>query len=184
MVYRPNNIVPYSRDYRRPPRWGMGLPPRRPKRRGPNDPRTWLRLVIAVAGFGLLLLPPGADAITAVLGPRSEGGCRVVKVIDGDTLTLWCSGRGITKARIKGIDTPEVFSPSCASEWAAGIAATWQMRRLLFGTGTLVVGFAGTDRYGRALITVAADGRSLAGRMIASGHARAYDGGQRKGWCA
>jgi hypothetical protein len=27
------NVVRFSRDYRRPLRWGMGLPPRRPKRR-------------------------------------------------------------------------------------------------------------------------------------------------------
>lgn len=181
MVKRVQNVVPFNRDYRRPTRRNR-CGPRRPRRR-PTDPRSWLRLVILVAGLGLVVLPLGADVVNAAIGPKSEGGCRVVKVIDGDTVTLWCPGRGITKARLNGLDAPEVFSPRCASEWAAGIAATWHLRRLLFGANRLTVGFSDSDRYGRALVSMATEGGPLAGRMIASGHARPYDGGKRQGWC-
>ena len=185
MVRRLHNVIPFSRSYRRPPRWNMGLPPRRPPRRPPlSDPRRWLKLVILAAGVGLVLLPGIADAVNAALTPASGGGCRVAKVIDGDTVVLWCAGRGLQKARLKGFDAPEVFSPRCVSEWANGLAATWHLRRIFFGAETVTVAFAGEDRYGRALVSVATDGRSVAGRMIADGHARPYGGGRRQGLCA
>jgi len=184
MAQRYRNIAPFSRDYRRAPRFDMGLPPRKPRRRSWRDPRQWLRAVIAAAVLGLVALPWAADAVTAVLGPKSDAGCRVASVVDGDTVRLWCRGRGLFKARLTGFDAPEVFSPSCASEFAAGMAATWHLRRILFDADTIAVGFSGRDRYGRDLVSLAVDGRPVAGRMIADGHARAYGGGARGGWCA
>lgn len=184
MVRRLHNVVPYSRDYRRPPRWNMGLPPRRPRRPPLTDPRRWLKLAIVAAVIGLVLLPGIADAVNAVLAPASRGGCRVAKVIDGDTVALWCSGRGLQTARLKGFDTPEVFSPACATEWANGMAATWHLRRIFFEARTITVAFAGEDRYGRALVSIATDKGPVASRMIADGHARPYAGGVRKGWCS
>ena len=186
MARRPNNLIPLSRDYRRPPRWNMGgprgpTPPRR--RRTFRDPRVWLKLVIVLAGLGLVVVPYGTDAVGAVFGPKNEQGCRIVTVIDGDTVTLWCPGRGLMKTRLKGFDTPEVFSPRCISEWTSGTAATWHLRRILFGADKITVGFSGTDRYGRQLASLAADGRSVAGRMVAEGYARPYDGGQREEGC-
>ena len=182
-MVRRSDFAHMSRDYRRPQRW-QAEPPRRVRPgRSLSDPRQWLRLVMLVAVGGLVALPIGADAVTAVLGPRSDSGCRVVKVIDGDTISLWCSGRGLMKTRLKGFDAPEVFSPACFSEWTSGMAATWHLRRILFSADTITVGFGGTDRYGRALASIAADGRSVSGRMIAEGYARAYDGGKRGGWC-
>ena len=183
MKRRLHNIIPFSRDYRRLPGWNLGGP-RGPRRRRPTDPRLWLKLVIGLAGAGLLLLPLGADAVNAALGPKSDGGCRVVKVIDGDTVLLWCGGRGVEKVRLKGFDAPEVFSPQCPSEWARGVAATWHLRRLFFQADRIIVAFAGEDRYGRRLASVATDRGSIASRMIADGHARAYSGGARQGWCA
>lgn len=185
MVKRLHNIIPFSRDYRRPPRWKMGLPPRRPPPRPPlSDPRRWLKLIIVAAGLGLVLLPGIADAVNAAFAPASRGGCRVAKVIDGDTVVLWCAGRGFQKARLKGFDAPEVFSPRCFSEWTKGLTATWHLRRIFFGAETVTVAFAGEDRYGRALVSVATDDGPVSGRMIADGYGRAYDGGQRQGWCA
>ncbi|WP_290897841.1 thermonuclease family protein [Hoeflea sp.] len=40
-----------------------------------------------------------------------------------------------------------------------------------------------TDRYGRTLACVYADGRDVAKALIAAGLARPYDGGRREGWC-
>ena len=183
MARRLNNIIPYSRDYRRPPRWGMGLPPRRPRRAGLSDPRHWLKLVIVTAGIGLVLLPGAADMVNIALSPASPAGCKVTKVIDGDTILLWCGTGGLEKVRLKGFDTPEVFSPSCPSEWARGIAATWHLRRIFFQANTVSFAFAGTDRYGRKLATATTDTGQVAARMIADGFARAYAGGAREGWC-
>ena len=39
-------------------------------------------------------------------------------------------------------------------------------------------------KYFRILADVYTDGKSLAEGLIKSGHARAYDGGKREGWCA
>jgi len=38
-------------------------------------------------------------------------------------------------------------------------------------------------KYFRVLADVYTDGKSLAEGLIESGHARAYDGGKRLGWC-
>lgn len=184
MGIRRDNIVPYSRDYRRAPRLGMGLPPDGSRRRRRvTDPRTRLRAVVVVASLGLVLLPLAADAWMALAGARAADGCRVVSVVDGDTVRLWCPGRGVFAARMTGFDTPEVFSPSCVMELAAGLAATVHLRSLLLTADRLSVGFRGQDRYGRALVSLATEGGSIAGLMIAAGHARPYAGGPRPGWC-
>ena len=184
MTRRRNNLIPFSRDYRRPPRWNMGFPAHQRFRFADlRDPRHWLKLVILCAGFGLAVVPFLADATVATLGQTSQNGCSVAKVIDGDTVLLWCSGRGLQKTRLKGFDAPEVFSPRCLSEWQTGIAATWYLRRILFSANKLTVGFAGTDRYGRALASIATNAGPISGQMIAAGYARPYSGGQRHGWC-
>ena len=184
MAKRPlTTVVRFSRDYRRPPRFGMGLPPKRPHR-PPHDPVTYLRAVIVASVLGLLLLPSFADAVSAALKPALRGatGCRVVQVVDGDTVTLWCNG-GPERARVAGFDTPELFSPSCAGELAAALSAKWRLRWLLWTASEVVVVKEGRDRYDRALVAVFTDGTNISHRMIADGHARSYDGGQRASWC-
>jgi hypothetical protein len=185
MTRRRRNVVPFSRDYRRPPRWSMGLPPRRP-RRPPADPRRYLRLAILIGVAALVVLPSVADALGGILkrlAPRAEG-CQIVQVIDGDTVTLWCAGRGATRARLIGYDTPELFGPSCVSELWRAWTAKWQLRRQLWLAGEVKVIRSGEDRYGRALATVFVDGQNVARRMIAAGNARPYGGGERQGWCS
>lgn len=186
MARRPNDLIPLSRNYRWLPGWNMGGPRGAVWRRGRSfrNPGVWLKRVMLAAGLPLLALPYGTDALGVVIGPKSQQGCCVATVIDGDTLTLWCPGRGLMKVRLRGFDAPEVFSPRCVSEWTSGMAATWHLRRILFGADKIDVGFGGTDRYGRQLASLAVDGRSVAGRMVADGHARRYDGGQREEWCS
>jgi micrococcal nuclease len=111
-------------------------------------------------------------------------GCRLIKVIDGDTLVLACENFGVFRARLAGFDTPEIFTPGCLGEWQAGQAATWYLRRLLWSAGLVEYRVRGTDKYGRKLVAVQVDGRPLSDLMVAAGHARAYDGGRRYGWCA
>ncbi|OYX41466.1 MAG: hypothetical protein B7Z02_15560 [Rhodobacterales bacterium 32-67-9] len=97
---------------------------------------------------------------------------------------MWCPGRGNSTARLTGFDTPELFSPACASELAAAVRAKWALRLMLLGAGEVRLVREGTDRYGRALVAAFVDGAPLARGMIAAGHARAYAGGPREGWCA
>ncbi len=184
-------VTPFSRDYRRPPRWGMGLPPRRPRSRWGRavgrilDPIFYLKAVMALCALALVVLPLGADAVNAALKPARQGNgtCRILSVIDGDTVSLWCPARGVERARLMGFDAPELFSPACASEFVAAQRATWALRGLIFAADKVEIGFDGRDRYDRALVTLRLDGTSVARAMIAGGNGRAYDGGRREAWC-
>ncbi len=182
-----HTIVPFGRDDRRPPRRGMGLPPRRP-RRHPRlaDPRFYLRAAIVVASIGLIALPAASDAVIAMARPAGDGAgsCRIWQVIDGDTVRMWCPGRGGTSARLVGFDAPELFSPGCPSELVAATKAQWALRLAIWRTDDIALVRQGTDRYGRALVAAFLDGEPLARRMIEGGYARPYSGGRREGWCA
>lgn len=148
------------------------------------NPTFYLKAVIATATFGLLVLPllgDGAVAARAASGP--DGRCRIISVIDGDTLRSWCAGRGVERLRLAGVDTPELYSPSCAAEYARAQAATWALRRILLAAGEVTIFPQGEDRYGRVLARVMVDGRSLSDRLVFAGHGRRYDGGARASWC-
>lgn len=148
------------------------------------DPRNYLVGIILLGSVGLVALPLGADAVNAALGHRAADGCRVATVIDGDTVSLWCPGRGLNRARLSSIDAPELFSPRCVSEWIAAQRATWALRRLLWQDGALSVVHRGTDRYGRLLVDLTVGSTRIGPALVAAGHARPYDGGRRAGWCA
>ena len=188
---RRDSVTPFSRDYRRPPRWGMGLPPRRPPglltrflRRVAN-PIFYLKAVMLLSLFGLFVVPFGIDMSMAALKPvtRDAGDCRIVAVIDGDTVTMACPDLGIFRARLLGLDTPEKYSPRCMAEFVAAEKATWALRTLLMKSDRLEVELDGVDRYGRRLARLTIDGQDVAQRMIRDGHARRYAGGLRGSWC-
>jgi micrococcal nuclease len=116
------------------------------------------------------------------LGVRGEG-CRVVQVIDGDTLDMYCPGHGVLRTRLMDFDAPEIFSPQCPAELRRGLEATWALRTALWRAETLSVSLHGTDRYDRTPVRLAIDGAPVAAMMIDAGHARPYTGGGRGGWC-
>ena len=82
------------------------------------DPRLWLKLGIGGAVLLLVLMPMLADLANAALNrvEGADGECRILRVIDGDTVTLMCPGDGMQSARILGYDTPEKFAPQCLAE--------------------------------------------------------------------
>ena len=133
--------------------------------------------------IGLVVL--GGREAVGYLGLTLVGssGCKVVRVVDGDTVRVACSGRDLLSARLLGFDTPEVYSPKCPSEWWAGTKASWALSRHLWFANKTKIVLSGTDRYGRRLATLFIDGRNIASTMIAEGYARPYAGGRRKGWC-
>ncbi len=149
------------------------------------NPVVYLKLVMIMAGLGLIVLPYGADAVNAALKPvaSADGDCRVLVVVDGDTVKLVCPGRGVETARLMGFDAPEKFSPRCVGELVAAEKATWGLRGIIFAADALAVERDGTDRYGRALVRLVVDGQDVARAMIRGGYGRAYSGGLRGGWC-
>jgi endonuclease YncB( thermonuclease family) len=166
----------------------MGLPPRRPERRWWQrmaDPAFYLRAVIVVACVGLVIVPILADGALAVARPMAsaDGACRVLRVVDGDTVTIWCQGTGVERARLTGFDAPELFSPGCSAELVAAQKAKWALRGMLLAGGDLRLERGGLDRYDRRLVTVWVGQMRLARLMIRDGHGRSYGGGLRAGWC-
>jgi micrococcal nuclease len=166
----------------------MGLPPRRPKKRWWQrmaDPVFYLRAVIVVASVALVIVPMLADGALAVARPMAsaDGACRVLRVVDGDTVTIWCPASGVERARLAGFDAPELFSPRCSAELLAAQKAKWALRGMLLSGGDLRLERGGLDRYDRRLVTVRVGQMPLARLMIQGGHGRSYGGGLRAGWC-
>ena len=123
---------------------------------------------------------------------RYEFDARVIRVVDGDTLDLRVD-LGFTvdvevRARLYGIDTPEVYGVKHSSgEYARGkeasaFAIDWLVESLL-GKGSvhdaqvLIVSHDGrkihTGKYGRWLVEVYRDGdaKSLNQALVDAGHA-------------
>lgn len=148
------------------------------------DPGFYLRAVMVIAALWLVILPFGADGTIAGLRPARMGTdrCRILQVIDGDTIRLWCGDTPV-RARITGYDAPEVFSPGCAAEAIAGQRATWALRRALLGARDIQITGRGRDKYDRPLVQLRLDGADVSANMIRAGHGRAYQGGRRGGWC-
>jgi micrococcal nuclease len=147
--------------------------------------RVILKLALAVLVLGLFLVPSIADLVNAALKPVAGdgGGCRILRVVDGDTVTLMCGEQGLESARLLGFDTPEKYAPKCLAEFLAAERASWALRTLIQKADRLELAHQGTDRYGRALVRLTLDGQDAARLMIRAGHARAYGGGPRGGWC-
>ncbi|MEJ7798632.1 MAG: thermonuclease family protein [Solirubrobacteraceae bacterium] len=116
----------------------------------------------AAAGAGGLLggvgrEPSSADAREAAV---------VTRVVDGDTIVL----KDVGKARLIGVDTPEVFGRrECFGEQASAFA-----ERMLEGRPVRYeIGVEARDRYGRALVYVwLRDGRFFNELLVARGYAR------------
>lgn len=149
------------------------------------DPRFYLKLVMGVGVVALFLLPTLADLVNAAMKPVDidAGACRILRVIDGDTVSLMCPEEGMQSARLVGFDTPEKYSPKCLAEFLAAERATWGLRTLIQKADRLSLTREGQDQYGRALVRLVLDGQDVAGRMVRAGHARVYGNGPRGSWC-
>jgi micrococcal nuclease len=114
-------------------------------------------LVVAAVAF----LVQGRDA-----APAPGGDAVVQRVVDGDTVVL----SGVGKARLIGIDTPEVYGRvECY-----GPAASAYTKRLLPQRAAVRyrLGVEPRDRYGRALVYLwTADGRFVNAQLAREGYA-------------
>ena len=102
-----------------------------------------LSRTFALAFFAACLSAPVANADEAppVENPYSEYHATVVKVIDGDTLSvsvaLWPGLTAEYSVRQRGIDAPELRRADCAKEREWAVEAKEQLERL-YDVGTLV----------------------------------------------
>lgn len=175
-------VIRYDRT-RRKRHWSLGDPPRSGRAGRPRKPGTYLKRLLVIGIGAVLVLPYGADAVGLVAAAPSTEGCRIARVVDGDTVTIWCPDTGWERTRIIGFDTPEKYSPECAQEFAAALTAEWALRKAIFEAERLDVQRGGVDRYDRRLARILVDGGDVADHMVEAGHARAYRGGRREGWC-
>ncbi len=109
--------------------------------------------------------------------------CAVTGVVDGDTVRLSCKSLPVTRGRIRGIDAPELYSPSCVTEVLAAQQAKLALQAMLWAADEVRIVIHGEDKFGRQLISISADGTDVARQLITDGHARRYSGGERQGWC-
>ena len=107
-------------------------------------------------------------------------------VYDGDTIYVSLPGLphelSAAPTRLRGIDTPERRAKCDAERYAA--TAARDFLEALVSTGRVLYCEPEWDKYGgRILARVEVDGAPVDATMIAAGHARAYGGGKRQGWC-
>lgn len=148
-----------------------------------SSARWWRRAALFALAFAFLV-PAAVDVVIAIThrARAPDGSCRILSVIDGDTVTLICK-TGTERARLTGFDAPELFSPQCPAEYLAAQKAKWGLRQMILTADDIAIRPQGRDRYDRALVDVRLDGTPLARRMHDAGLARLYDGGRRAGWC-
>jgi micrococcal nuclease len=102
----------------------------------------------------------------------------VVRVVDGDTVTLAApSGGGTVKARLLGIDTPETVDPRRGVGCYGPEASAWAKRTLL-GKHVMMRTDPtqhARDTYGRALVYLTLpDGQDYSIRAAREGYAKYY----------
>ena len=102
-------------------------------------------------------------ALTPALATTLEG--RVVKIADGDTLTMIVDGQQ-EKIRLSDIDTPERKQPY-------GMRAKQALAEMTFGK-TISVFTTSRDRYGRVIGHVTAEGVDINAELVRLGYAWVY----------
>ncbi|MCU4652901.1 thermonuclease family protein [Roseibacterium sp. SDUM158016] len=123
--------------------------------------------------------PDPSDAASASGGSA----CRILSVVDGDTVDMSCPGTGTFRARLTGFDTPETVDPGCPAEAQLARQATARLRALVRQANSIEPRFGGTDRYDRRLVRLGLDGRDVGAILVAEGLAVPYSGGRRIDWC-
>jgi endonuclease YncB( thermonuclease family) len=148
---------------KRSARAGVGSSPRHGIPRNRSDLPKLVVTCVSIAGFAALVIPQPEP------GPMAqEHQAAVVRVVDGDTIVL----ADVGKARLIGLDTPEVFGPDAPQ--CFGAAASTYAKRVLTGvTVRWAWGLEKRDRFQRALVYVwLPSGRFLNEDLLALGMAR------------
>jgi endonuclease YncB( thermonuclease family) len=111
--------------------------------------------VAALLGFAALVTScqvAQAPAPTALPDEaRVASACRVVSVVDGDTVDMACAGGGAFRARLTGYDTPESVRARLRRRGARRAAGHATAERSGGRARSVEPRFGGIDRYGRHL---------------------------------
>ena len=142
-------------------------------------------LLLAGAALDPSILPPfgplarAPERIGATFTRCGRGQPSFACVVDGDTLRL--SER---RVRIVGIDAPELAHPLCQAERVKAEAAANRLAQLLdAGPFDMIAHrFNRADKYGRDLMLLTRDGRSIGQQLIDEGLAHRYVG-MKQSWC-
>lgn len=137
--------------------------------------------------WGPMPAPPCAADLAA------EGGClllpasAVLRVYDGDTLTLrvpgWPPLFSPTPVRIAGFDAPEIYG-DCAYERELARASRDRLAAMIEGGRTLRLDGLERGMYRRIVGRLSIDGEPVAEVLLGAGLARPYDGeSAREPWC-
>ncbi len=128
--------------------------------------KTIVRAVLpALALAGLLLLPPPASADRVLAG-------KVVRIADGDTLTLAVRGSGRIQVRLYGIDAPEVRHKETPGQ-PFGRESRLALKSLTLGRDVRVE-VVDVDAHDRAVGVVFEGGADINLALVRSGWAWAY----------
>ncbi len=142
--------------------------------------RGTLGLILACIALMLAVVPWIGDTVNA--WTKTYTGCRVLGVVDGDTIRLDCPISGQVTGRILAYDAPETRA-GCLREFAMAQAATQYLRWILWSGQSISARLEGKDRFGRSLTVLIVDGEGVARQMVNAGLGRWYNGGRRAGWC-
>ena len=124
------------------------------------------RSIISFTIAFLLIFPSLSHALTGI----------VVSVADGDTITILDKTNTQYKIRLYGIDNPE-------EEQAFGNVAKKYTSKLVYGKTVDVTAYD-TDRYGRTVGVVVADGVNVNQRLIGAGLAWQYRKYCKESFCS
>ncbi|MBD1876991.1 thermonuclease family protein [Nodosilinea sp. FACHB-131] len=122
---------------------------------------------IASGCSGTVAIPQDQEPVTGSRASQNLPTATVVSVGDGDTLQMNYQGQSTT-VRFACIDAPETTQ----TPW--GPAATERLRQLTPRGSTIQFREADTDRYGRMVAEVYANGQNMNLQMVSEGHAAVY----------
>jgi micrococcal nuclease len=130
-------------------------------------------VLLAAAATRSGLLGPGSGGAGGV-SPRGEAQARVMRVVDGDTVSVRLGGRR-EKVRYIGMDTPEDVKPGAGVRCWSRHAAADNARLVGHQPVTLRFDANPRDRYGRLLAYVyrRSDGLFVNAELVRRGDARA-----------
>lgn len=135
---------------------------------------------VIIALLGAAAVATGGDVLPFKLWSATTEGelaaVEVVHVIDGDTIIVDRGGEE-ERVRILGIDTPEVARDGEAGEQCADEATALTEALTVGGTVDLIAdpSQSETDRYGRTLAYVEANGTDVGEELLAAGLAEVYE---------
>jgi endonuclease YncB( thermonuclease family) len=128
----------------------------------------------------------GLAAIVAKYEMEGPVAAEVLRVIDGDTLTvrakIWIGQELTTNVRLLGVNAPEL-SGGCDEERALAEAARRFLAERVEGRSVTLRNIA-LDKFGGRVVAVVEDGAGdLGSALLAARLAVPYDGGRRGSWC-